>query len=206
LGAPILSKQAELFGYNSTPPVDLPKNWVATPSFPAVNAIQPPNQAFLAYSAIGQFNVTASALSNVLVAAGIANHGVIMKPYFVQQIANNEGSQVSSTNPSPWMTAATPQAAASVTSLMQSVVTSGTADKVGFSPTLNAAVKTGTAQTGNPQADTDDWMIGFAPANDPKIAVAVVVPLQSFDGTGAADAGPIMKAMLNAAAALPGGN
>ena len=49
-------------------------------------------------------------------------------------------------------------------------------------------------------------MIGFAPANDPKIAVAVVVPLQSFDGTGAADAGPIMKAMLNAAAALPGGN
>jgi penicillin-binding protein A len=206
LGAPILSKQAELFGYNSTPPVDLPKNWVATPSFPAVNAIQPPNQAFLAYSAIGQFNVTASALSNVLVAAGIANHGVIMKPYLVQQIANNEGSQVSSTNPSPWMTAATPQAAASVTSLMQSVVTSGTADKVGFSPTLNAAVKTGTAQTGNPEADTDDWMIGFAPANDPKIAVAVVVPLQSFDGTGAADAGPIMKAMLNAAAALPGGN
>ena len=70
---------------------------------------------------------------------------------------------------------------------------------MGFSPALDAAVKTGTAQTGNPQANTDDWMIGFAPANNPKIAVAVVVPFQNFVGTGAGIAGPIMKAMLDAA-------
>jgi peptidoglycan glycosyltransferase len=206
LGAPILSKQAELFGYNSTPPIDLPKDWVARPAFPALSAISPPNQAFLAYSAIGQFNVKTSALSNVLVAAGIANHGVVMRPYLVQQVTDNAGATVSTTKPIAWMTAATPQAAASVTSLMKSVVTSGTADGVGFSPSLAAAVKTGTAQTGNPQANTDDWMIGFAPASDPKIAVAVVVPLQPFSGTGAGIAGPIMKAMLNAAAGLEGGN
>lgn len=167
-----------------------------------MSAVSPPNQAFLAYSAIGQFNVKASALSNVLVAAGIANHGVVMRPYLVQQVADNDGATVSTTKPAAWMTAATPQAAASVTSLMKSVVTSGTADGVGFSPSLDAAVKTGTAQTGNPQANTDDWMIGFAPASDPKIAVAVVVPLQPFSGTGAGIAGPIMKAMLNAAAGL----
>jgi penicillin-binding protein A len=205
LGAPILSKQAELFGYNTTPPIDLPKDWVTTPAFPAVSAVSPPNQAFLAYSAIGQFNVKASALSNVLVAAGIANHGVVMRPYLVQQVSDDAGATVSTTKPSAWMTAATPQAAASVTSLMESVVTSGTADGVGFSPSLNAAVKTGTAQTGNPEANTDDWMIGFAPASDPKVAVAVVVPLQPFGGTGAGIAGPIMKAMLNAAAGLQGG-
>ena len=205
LGAPILSKQAELFGYNSRPPVDLPEDWVATPTFPAVSAVSPPNQAYLAYSAIGQFNVKASALSNVLVAAGIANHGIVMKPYLVQQVTDDAGATVSTTKPAAWMTAATPQAAASVTSLMKSVVTSGTADGVGFSPSLDAAVKTGTAQTGNPQANTDDWMIGFAPASDPKIAVAVVVPLQPFGGTGAGIAGPIMKAMLNAAAGLQGG-
>ena len=89
---------------------------------------------------------------------------------------------------------------------MQLVVTLGTADRVGFSPQLDrtAAVKTGTAQTGNPGANTDDWMIGFAPANDPKIAVAVVVPYQDFSGTGAGIAGPIMKAMLDTAV-LPGG-
>ena len=206
LGAPILSKQAELFGYNSRPPVDLPENWVATPAFPAVTAVSPPNQAYLAYSAIGQFNVKASALSNVLVAAGIANHGVIMRPYLVQQVTDGTGATVSATTPAAWIRAATPQAAASVTSLMESVVTSGTADKVGFSSSLDAAVKTGTAQTGNPQANTDDWMIGFAPASDPKIAVAVVVPLQPFGGTGAGIAGPIMRAMLDAAAGLQDGN
>jgi peptidoglycan glycosyltransferase len=205
LGAPILSKQAELFGYNSRPPVDLPEDWVATPTFPAVSAVSPPNQPYLAYSAIGQFNVKASALSNVLVAAGIANHGIVMKPYLVQQVTDNAGATVSTTKPAAWITASTPQAAASVTSLMESVVTSGTADGVGFSSSLDAAVKTGTAQTGNPQANTDDWMIGFAPASDPKIAVAVVVPLQPFGGTGAGIAGPIMKAMLNAAAGLQGG-
>ena len=82
---------------------------------------------------------------------------------------------------------------------MQLVVTQGTADRVGFPASLHAAVKTGTAQTGNPQANTDNWMIGFAPANDPKIAVAVVVPNQNFVDTGAGVAGPIMKQMLEAA-------
>ena len=47
-------------------------------------------------------------------------------------------------------------------------------------------------------------MIGFAPANDPKIAVAVVVPYQNFTDTGAGIAGPIMKAMLDTAV-LPNG-
>jgi peptidoglycan glycosyltransferase len=204
LGADTLSKQAELFGYNSTPPIDLPKAWVATPFFPPPSKISPPNQPFLAYSAIGQYNVAASALSNALVAAGVANGGVVMTPYLVQQVTNSDGDVVSTHQPTTWMTAATPQAAAQVTSLMHAVVTQGTADGVGFSPALDAAVKTGTAQTGNPQASTDDWMIGFAPANDPKIAVAVVVPNQNFVDTGAGIAGPIMKAMLNAAV-LPNG-
>jgi len=206
LGGPTLAKQAQLFGYNSKPPIDLPNDWVATPFFPSVPSISPPNQAYAAYSAIGQFNVTASALSNALVAAGIANGGVIMQPYLVQQIVDNQGAIVSTHQPTPWMTAATPQAAASVSALMKLVVTQGTAAQVGFSPLLDAAVKTGTAQTGNPKANTDDWMIGLAPASNPKIAVAVVVPYQNFSNTGAGVAGPIMKAMLNAAAALPGGN
>ena len=201
LGAPTLSKQADLFGYNSTPPIDLPKAWVATPFFPPASSISPPNQAYLAYSAIGQFNVTASALSNALVAAGIANGGVIMEPYLVQQIHDTQGALVQQHQPTPWMAAATPQAAASVTSLMQAVVTHGTADTVGFPASLDAAVKTGTAQTGNPNANTDDWMIGFAPASNPQIAVAVVVPYQNFVDTGAGVAGPIMKAMLEAAVA-----
>jgi peptidoglycan glycosyltransferase len=67
-----------------------------------------------------------------------------------------------------------------------------------ISPSLDAAVKTGTAQTDRPLAEgnTDDWMIGFAPANDPKVAVAVVVPYQAPSTSGAQVAGPIMNCML----------
>jgi peptidoglycan glycosyltransferase len=206
LGAPTLAKQAGLLGYNSRPPIDLPNAWVATPYFPPAGTLTPPNQAFLADSAIGQYNDEASALSNALVAAGVANGGVIMAPHLMAQIRDSQGNVVATAQPTVWMQAMSQSAAAQTTALMKLVATApgATAVGVGFSPALDVAVKTGTAQTGNPAANTDDWMIGFAPASDPKIAVAVVLPLQNFSGTGAADAGPIMKDMLDAAL-LPGG-
>jgi len=199
LGAPVLAKQAALLGYNSTPPIDLPADWVATPFFPNPSTLTPPNQSLLAYSAIGQLNDKASALSNALVAAGIANGGTIMMPHVMSQIRDSQGDVITTAKPTVWKQAMSKAAAAQVTTLMHLVVTRGTADQVGFSPLLDAAVKTGTAQTGNALANTDDWMIGFAPASDPTIAVAVVVPYQNFVDTGAGVAGPIMKAMLDAA-------
>ena len=62
---------------------------------------------------------------------------------------------------------------------------SGTAAGVGFPSWLCAAVKTGTAQSEPERAGTEDWMIGFAPANHPQIAVAVVVPKQNVSSDGA---------------------
>jgi peptidoglycan glycosyltransferase len=201
LTAPTLVHQADLFGYNARPPIDLPDAWVATPSIPAASTLTPPNQEQLADSAIGQLSDQASALSNAMVAAGIADGGTIMTPHVMAQIIDNQGSVVSTYKPTPWKEAVSPAAAAQVTALMQTVVTNpqGTAAGVGFPADLDVAVKTGTAQTGNPQANTDDWMIGFAPANDPQIAIAVVVPLQHQSDNGAGVAGPIMKAMFEAA-------
>ena len=85
---------------------------------------------------------------------------------------------------------------------MESVPISGTASGVGFPSYLCAAVKTGTAQTG--LGVNHDWMIGFAPANNPQIAVAVVVPYQNISSDGAGIAGPIVKAVMQAA--LPPGS
>ena len=87
---------------------------------------------------------------------------------------------------------------------MQLVVTSGTAAGV-FSRSLNVAAKIGTAQTTYPGTSTPathDWMIAFAPADNPTIAVAVVVPYQgqSYD-KGATVAGPIVNAVITAALA-----
>ena len=116
-------------------------------------------------------------------ASGIANGGVIMTPHLMQQIRDSQGNVVTTYHPTPMLTAATPQAAASVHTLMQSVVPTpgATATGIGFPPQRQMAVKTGTAQVQAPNQpeETDDWMIGFMPAKRRAvIAIAVVVPYQ----------------------------
>jgi peptidoglycan glycosyltransferase len=193
-GVPVLQKQAELFGYDSVPGIDLPG--VVKSVLPSL----PDNsQAFLAQSAIGQYDVGATALQNAMVASGIADGGIVMTPHLMSQIRDSQGNLVQTYAPKALPRTATPQAATQVTALMEGVVKDGTASGVGFPSYLCAAVKTGTAQTSPTQHVTETWMIGFAPANDPKIAVAVVVPEQSQASDGAGVAGPIMKAVLEAA-------
>jgi len=134
-----------------------------------------------------------------MVAAGIANGGVVMTPHLMSQIRGSQGNLVETYSPKPMPRTATPQAATQVTDLMKRVAVDGTAAGVGFPSYLCVAVKTGTAQTSPTQLETETWMIGFAPANDPKVAVAVVVPEQTIASDGAEVAGPIMKAVLEAA-------
>jgi peptidoglycan glycosyltransferase len=194
LGVPIMTRQSELFGYNSVPGIDLPGTSASV--FPA---LAPNSQAFLGQSSIGQYNVQTTALQNAMVASGIANGGVLMTPHLMSSIHDSLGGLVQTYNPKVESTVATAQTAQQVTSLMEGVVASGTADHVGFPAYLCAAVKTGTAQTDPTTGLTDTWMIGFAPANHPQVAVAVVVPQQSNSSDGAGIAGPIMKAVLEAA-------
>jgi len=205
LGGKTLWQQAAAFGYDQVPPIDIPG--AVASNFPTPAELGPAQlgQPGQAYSAIGQQDVEATALQNCLVAAGIANGGVVMTPHVMAEVRSSDGTLVASYQPTPWKTAATQQAAGQVTPLMQAVVTSGTASGVGFPSILNAAVKTGTAQRQAPGQveETDDWMIGFAPANDPKIAIAVVVPYQPYSAYGATIAGPIVKAMMEAALSLP---
>jgi penicillin-binding protein A len=195
LGVPIMTKQAEAFGYNSVPGIDLPGTVKSI--FPA---LAPNSQAFLGQSSIGQYNVQTTALQNAMVAEGIANGGVQMTPHLMSSIHDSQGALVTSYTPKPESLVATQTVAQQVTSLMESVTQpGGTAAGVGFPAYLCAAVKTGTAQTDPTTGLTDTWMIGFAPANHPQVAVAVVVPQQSNGSDGAHVAGPIMKAVLQAA-------
>jgi penicillin-binding protein A len=195
LGVPIMTRQTELFGYNSVPGIDLPGTSEST--FPSLAAN---SQAFLGQSSIGQYNVQTTALQNAMVAAGIANKGQLMTPHLMSSIHTSQGSEVQTYAPKVESTVATTQAAQQVTSLMEGVIQpGGTAAGVGFPSYLCAAVKTGTAQTDPKTGLTDTWMIGFAPANNPQVAVAVVVPQQANSSDGASVAGPIMKAVMTAA-------
>jgi peptidoglycan glycosyltransferase len=133
-----------------------------------------------------------------LVAAGIANGGVIMKPHILAQVADSQGQVVRTYQPSSWLTATSAQTATQMTQLMTTVVQSGTGTAARI-PGIDVAGKTGTAQTGNNTIHA--WFVCFAPAIQPKVAVAVLVENQPEGGeaTGGVIAAPIAKAVLQAA-------
>jgi len=202
---PTLRQQAELFGINSVPPIDLP----AAGQQPTAGVVKstltvlPDNaQAYQGFAAIGQKEVADTALQNAMIAAGVANGGVTMTPHLMSSIRDSTGALVTTYQDKPMPQSASPAAGQAVTALMESVPISGTASGVGFPGYLCAAVKTGTAQTG--LSVNHDWMIGFAPANNPQIAVAVVVPFQNISSDGASVAGPIVNKVMQAA--LPPGS
>jgi peptidoglycan glycosyltransferase len=205
LGVSTLTKQAEDFGYALSgatkpyvPPLDLPD---VIPS--VFSSLQPDAQAFLAQSAIGQYNDRSTPLEGALVAGGVENGGVIMTPHLMEQITGAQGNVIATYKPKPMMTASTPAAASAVAKLMTTVandtVPDATANGI-FPVSWHVAVKTGTAQVQAPTGpeQTDDWMIGFMSAGTAPIAIAVVVPEQSFTGTGAGEAGPIVKQVFQA--------
>lgn len=201
-----LGVEAQDFGFNQQPPIDL--TGAAVSNFPSPAALVN-DQALSSTAAFGQGfgsgTVIASPLQMALVAAGIANQGVIMTPHVMQSIRDSQGNLVETYTPKPWLTATSPLTAAAVTKLMQGVVTNGTATQVGFPASWNVAAKTGTAETGTgPLGNslTNDWMIAFAPANDPKVAVAVSVPNQAASATGAEISGPPTKDILGDAMGL----
>jgi peptidoglycan glycosyltransferase len=202
IGAPDLVGRAKAFGYDQTNPIDLPG---------VVNSYIPSAKSFrfalpqLAYSAIGQENVRVTALQNALVAAGVADHGTVMTPHFLYQIVGPEGQIVKTYQPHPWLKPLTKSQAAQIVPLMENVVKAGTATQVGFPAIDDVAAKTGTAQTGTAVEHTDDWMIAFAPASHPVIALAVIVPFQNPSTTGAEVAGPVMKCMIEGAIAMSKG-
>jgi peptidoglycan glycosyltransferase len=213
VGVATETKQAEDFGYAVdgtkspyVPGIDLPD---VIPS--VFSALQPDAQAFLAQSAIGQYNDRSTPLEGALVAAGIADGGVIMTPHLMEKITDSQGAVVKTYKPTPMLTAATPAAATAVGKLMVSVANNTVPDATAngiFPVSWHVAVKTGTAQVQAPVGpeQTDDWMIGFMPADGTaQIAIAVVVPDQSFTGTGAGEAGPIVKQVFQAYLTETGG-
>jgi peptidoglycan glycosyltransferase len=195
LGADYMFKAATSFGYDSVPPLDLPGT--AASYFPTAASFAN-NIPGLAYSSIGQENVRATALQDALEAAAVGNGGVEMTPHLMNYITSPDGQILKRYKDSVWKTPLTATQAAFIVPLMEKVVTIGTASGVGFPAQYDVAAKTGTAQTGNAKKNTDDWLIAFAPATDPTIAIAVVVPYQPTPDFGATIAGPIVKALVDA--------
>jgi penicillin-binding protein A len=203
LGAPALVAQAEAYGFNQQIPLDVPADTVSSSNFGTVASFGPEGDAGLPglmKSAIGQENVTASALQMAMVAGTVANGGVEMTPHLMEQIRDSQGDLVETYHPKPWKQPISAQTAATLTTFMRGVVTSGTAKPSdtfsGFDPSWDVAAKTGTAEVGPDLQKTTDWLIAFAPVGNTKVAIAVVVPNQAAKQTGAGIAAPIVRQIL----------
>jgi peptidoglycan glycosyltransferase len=198
LGAPALVNQAQSYGFNQRIPLDVPSDTVAPSQIGSVADFSPSGTdgiPGLMKSAIGQQTVQASALQMAMVAGTVANGGVEMTPHLMAQIRDSQGNLVESYTPKPWQRSISTQTAATLTTFMQGVATSGTAANL-FPANWNVAAKTGTAEVGPNLSLTTDWLIAFAPNGASKVAVAVVVPNQGAHQTGAGISGPIVETIL----------
>jgi peptidoglycan glycosyltransferase len=217
LGGQPLLNQAEAYGFNQKIPLDVPPDTVSESTMTALATGSTPAETPAQFdadipgvmkSAIGQEDVSASALQMAMVAGTVANGGVEMSPHVMAYIDDTQGQRVLTYQPKQWMQPISAQTAATLTTYMQGVVSNpaGTAAGV-FPASWDVAAKTGTAQTGsfgpNPPF-TNDWLIAFAPVGNTKVAIAVVLPNQPGSATGATYSGPIVKQILGDVRAAAG--
>jgi len=187
----------ERFGINAAPPLDVAPG--------AVDSIGPPegsfqaNQPLFAFAGIGQGEVATTPLEMALVAAGVANGGVIMRPHVGAEIRDANNDLVRRIDDGEWRTAVTSTTAQAVNAMMVEVVRNGTGTAAQI-PGVTVAGKSGTAEAPNDQ--THAWFIAFAPAEAPRVAVAVIVEgggNLGNEATGGRVAAPIAAAVLRVA-------
>ncbi|MGW8482705.1 peptidoglycan D,D-transpeptidase FtsI family protein [Microbacterium sp. NPDC055903] len=152
-----------------------------------------------ALTGFGQGDVRATPLQMAMVSAGLANDGVVMNPRMVDDVIGNDLSVITSFENTEFGRATTAEAADAVTAAMVASVASGAASNARMDG-VDVAGKTGTAENGDTQPYTL-WFTGFAPADDPQVAVAVVVEDgggRGQSGSGNSLAAPIAKKVIEA--------
>jgi penicillin-binding protein A len=197
LGGRRILDTAKDFGFYSVPPLETPVNERAISGlydkgklfFPKEDSEVDPGRL-----AFGQERLQVTPIQMAMVAATIANGGLVMRPYVVERVVAPDGSIVTKTEEESLGRAIKENTASDVAGMMEQVVRGGTGTAAAL-PGIRVAGKTGTAETGANHVNTT-WFICFAPVDNPTVAVAVVLERQS--GTGGTTAAPIAKAIMEA--------
>jgi penicillin-binding protein A len=198
LGIPTMTDYMKRFGFYSDPPIDLPKGELR-----ASNVLSPKGDVYPAGSldedigriAIGQGGLSVAPLQMAMVASTIADNGVLMRPHLASRFTSPQGDTVATIRPSVYHHVMSSQSAQEINQMMRTVVDEGTGRAASLGG-VSFAGKTGTASVGAAgQQRTDPWFIGFAPANDPQVAVAVVLE-NTPNEYGGQVSGPIAAAVV----------
>ena len=182
LGQAKLFETMEKFGFGSLPPIDLPEGELLPSGVVGENneILRRKDPVDLARVAIGQERLLATPLQIAMVASAVADHGKLMKPQIWNRVVNADGSVTKRLDPQVYSEPISAKTAAELTTAMEGVVSEGTGTNAAISG-VQVAGKTGTAETpgnkacGGGSEENQGWFMGFAPANDPKIAIAASV-------------------------------
>ncbi len=197
LGSLTLLDYARRFGFYTTPELETPSSERVPSGLYDRGRLFRPRHSYQVDPgrlAFGQERLQVTPLQMAMVVAGIANGGVVMRPYVVEKVTAPGGGTVFRTHPHELSRAVSPQTAATLTQMMEKVVESGTGTAAQI-PGIKMAGKTGTAETGVSHVNTTSF-IAYAPADSPKVAVAVY--LENQQGVGGHTAAPIAKQIIEA--------
>lgn len=194
LGEQRLRQQANAFGVDSDNRIGIPMSVAAS----TLGDI--PDTAALQQSGIGQRDVRLTPMQNAMIAAAVANGGQMMRPYLIKEIQTSDLEVVDTTEPDRLGQAVEPSVARTLTDMMIGAENRTQGSKI---PGVQLAAKTGTAEHGVDPKNTPphNWYIAFGPAQNPQIAVAVLVEDggdRNLEATGGSRAAPIGRAVIAA--------
>jgi penicillin-binding protein A len=199
LGRGTMTDYMQRFGFYAKPPLDYPPNELnaSRPFSFKGKALPPasPNED-IGRIAIGQGGLVVTPLQMAMVAAAVANGGKLMVPHLTSQVVDPDGRVVETIQPTVYNRVMKPSTAQEVGQMMKKVVDEGTGTPAQLGSGITFAGKTGTASVGTTGSNlTQPWFIGFAPIQNPKVAIAVTIE-RSQGGFGGSVAAPIAKAVV----------
>jgi len=199
VGNETMFETMEKFGFGATPPIDLPEEALSRSGvFDGDELLGRGEPVDLARMAIGQERLLVTPLQMAMVAAAVANGGKLMKPQIWSRVVDPDGRVSKRLDPSEYSEPISAETAADLATAMEGVVSEGTGTNAEI-PGVPVAGKTGTAETPGNEAcgggldENQAWFIGFAPADDPQIAIAATVECTEQFGNDVA--APIFRAV-----------
>jgi len=193
LGKGRMYEYMKRYGFDRKPLIDLPADEMRASGVYGRNGkvLGPSDAVDIGRVAIGQERLQVTPLQMALVAAGVANGGSLMRPHLVRTVKDRDGRVVREVKPSEQSQVMKSSTAAQLAQMMTNVVKEGTGTAAALEG-IDVGGKTGTAERGGPINQA--WFIGFAPAKNPRVAIAVTV--EKTTGQGGTVAAPIAKQVM----------
>ncbi len=200
VGKDTLYEYMDKFGFNAKPQIDLPEDQKASSGIfdSETRALLGDGEGVdISRIAIGQERLLATPIQMAEVASTIANGGKLMKPQIWDEVRDVDGRTLDTMSPDEQSDVISEESAATLTEAMKAVVNEGTGTAAALSG-IDVAGKTGTAEVPDQERcaglPNQAWFVGFAPADDPQIAVAATV--ECTDGQGGTVAAPIAAGVM----------